>query len=536
VHQMAIQQQDQFEFAGLDFAILALYVVAVLVLGFWVGRGRKNVDEFFLGGRAAIWPLVGFGLIAVNFSGTSYIGIAGAGYDEGIAVWNYEWMATIVLVFFALFIIPFYLRSKVSTMPEFLEKRYDRKARYAFSGFTVFTAMFIDSAGAMFAGAITLQLLFPDVPLMVLIAAVALLGGLYVVMGGLHAVHITDLVQGILLFLGGAVIFFAAWSELGFSWAEIENVAPEGGMTVAPPPDDEFLPWPGIFTGVLWLGLYYWVTNHVTVQKVLSAKSINHGRWGAIFAGFMQLPFLFILVLPGTIGRAIYPDIEQGDQIWPALAFEFLPVGIRGLILAALVAALMSTLDSVLNGAASLVTNDFIRTRKREWSDRQLLFIGRALVAGFMVVAALWAPQIANFPGIVEYFQSFLGAITMPVVVIVLGGLFWPRATRPAGFWTLVLVAPVGLVMFFVNEIFEVTEIQFLYLAGIMLAISLVVYVGISLATEAPQREELREYMWTRREWRAESEEIAELPWWQNYRVLGFGTLALTAVMIAFFI
>jgi solute:Na+ symporter, SSS family len=282
--QAANENGPTFELATIDYIIVGIYIVGILFIGFWVGRKKQSSEDFLLGGRIAIWPLVGFGLMAANMSGTSYIGIAGAGYEEGIAVWNYEWMATLVLLFFALFVLPFYLRSKINTMPEFLERRYDRRSRYVFSGFSVFTAMFIDSAGALFAGAITLQLLFPDMPLSALITILALLGGAYVIMGGLRAVMITDTIQGVLLLIAGTIIFVTLFIELG-SWDAIRQAAPEDGWTVAPPPDDEFLPWPGIFTGVLWLGFYYWATNHVVVQKVLAARNINHGRWGALRRG-----------------------------------------------------------------------------------------------------------------------------------------------------------------------------------------------------------------------------------------------------------
>lgn len=524
-----------FELAPLDYAIVVGYVVLILAIGFWVGRGHQSTEGYFLAGRRAVWPMIGFGLIAVNFSGTSYVGIAGSGYAEGVSVWNYEWMATLVLVFFTLFILPFYLRTKVSTAPEFLTRRYDRRSGAAFSVFTVFTAMFIDAAGAMFAGAITLKLLFPGIPLGVLVTGMALLGGVYVILGGLRAVEITDTLQGVLMLVAAAALAWMVFVEIGGSWSDVVDAAPEGGMTVAPPPDDDFLPWPGIFTGVLWLSFYFWATNHVAVQKVISARSVNHGRFGVLFAAFMQLTYLPLLVLPGLMGREVFEDLDQPDQIWPALAFDFLPVGIRGLVVAALVAALMSTLDSVLNGAASLVTHDFIKVHRPRLSERRLLLIGRLLVGGFMILAALWAPQIARFPTIVEYFQSFLGAITMPVVVVVLGGIFWHRATGTAAFLTLVCLWPVGLAAFIANELLGLIDIQFLYLTGIMLALSAVMFVVVSLVTRAPERAAVEDVTWSRRTWQDESQLLQGVPWWRNYRWYAVGLAVLTlAVLLPF--
>jgi solute:Na+ symporter, SSS family len=526
----------EFDLQTLDLLIIGAYIVGILGIGFWVGRGKEDSEGFFLAGRGMLWPLVGFALISANFSGSLYLGLAGAGYDQGIAVWNYEWMATLVLLFFAVMILPIYLQSKIQTVPEFLERRYDRRSRKAFSGFTVVTGMLIDSAGAMFAGALVLQLLFPDVPLMVHIVVIALLGGGYVMLGGLQAVMITDTIQGVLLFLAGGIIFVTVFANFDFDWAVLPELAPEGGFTIAPPPDDEFLPWPGIFTGAIWLGFYVWITNHMVVQKVLSAKNLDHGRWGALFAGFMQLPLLVLLIFPGILARGVFEDLPEPDLAWPALVFEFLPVGVRGLVVAALIAALMSTLDSVLNGASSLVVNDFIKTSDREYSEKKLLAIGRILVGVFMVVAVLWAPIITTFDGLVEFFQSFLGYVTMPVVVVLVGGIFWKRASKEAGFWTLATVFPLGLVGFFAGEIFELYDLQFLYATGVMFLISIAAFVIISLVTPAPDWREFEEVLFTRRTWQEENEELRGKPKYKNYRYISLAIFLVTIAVVVPFI
>lgn len=521
-----------FDVSTIDLVILGAYIVAIMGLGFYIGRKQKDSGSYFLGGRGAIWPLIGLSLMSANLSGTSYVGLAGAGYDDGIAVWNYEWIATVVLVFFAVFILPFYLRSKVETMPEFLEKRYSRKTRYVFSGFSVLTAIFIDSAGALFAGALTLQLLFPDYSLWFLIVVIAVLAGSYVVLGGLKAVMITDTVQAVLLLAVGTTIFIMLFNELG-SWDAIRNSAPEGGFQLFKPADDDFLPGPGVLTGVLWLGVYYWIANHIVVQKVLAARDTNHGRWGVLLAGALQLPFLFILIMPGMMGREIFPDLEDPDQIWPALVFDFLPVGIRGLALAALIAALMSTLDSVLNGSASMIVNDFVKTRKKDLDDKKSLLISRATVVVLMVIAAIWAPMIANFGNIVEYFQSFLAHLAMPVVVIFLGGLFWRGGTAPAAFWTLVVGVPVGILAFLGGQVLELFQIQFLYAAGLMLVLSFGMFLTISLRSDEEEGEQ--ELTWSRKFWQEESEELRDVPAWQNYRYIGVVLIVVTVVMVVIF-
>lgn len=525
-----------FELATVDMAIIGLYAVGIVAIGFWAGRGTKDSESYFLAGRGMAWPLVGFSLIVTNFSGTQFLGLAGAGYDTGISVWNFEWMATLVLLVFAVLILPIYLQSKISTVPEFLEKRYDRRSRYAFSGFTVVTGMLIDSAGGMFAGALVLSLLYPNIPLMVHVVVIALLGGVYVILGGLRAVMITDTIQGVLLFVASGVIFVLVFAEFGFDWGAFPELAPEDGFTVAPPADDDFLPWPGIFTGAIWLGFYVWVTNHVVVQRVLAAKNLDHGRWGALFAGLMQLPLLVLLIFPGILARDVFGDLENPDLAWPSLIFEFIPIGLRGLVVAALLAALMSTLDSVLNGAASLVVNDFIKTSRKKFSEKQLLRISRALVGVFMLIAVAWAPVILQFDTIVEYFQSFLGYVTMPVVIVLLSGIFWKRATAPAAFWTLVVVTPIGAVGFVTGEIFGLHGIQFLYGTGIMVVLSVLSLSVLSLVTTAPDREAISEVVFDRRTWSAESEQLRDRPWYKNYRWLSLGLLVLTVAVVVPFI
>ena len=287
----------------------------------------------------------------------------------------------------------------------------------------------------------------------------------------------------------------------------------------------------------MWLGFYVWISNHVVVQRVLAPRNLDHGRWGALFAGFMQLPWLVLLIFPGILARGIFPEqLDDPDLVWPALIFEVLPVGVRGFIAAALIAALMSTLDSVLNGAASLIINDFVRTRGKERSERSLLMLSRVTVGVLMIVAALWAPVITTFDNLVEYFQSFLGYATMPIVVTLLGGILWGRATRQAAFWTLAIAFPIGLVGFFTGEIFGLHELQFLYGTGLMVLLSAVLFVGITVATPAPDREAIDAVVFDRGTWARESEGLADHPWYRNYRWLSLAIVVVTIAAVVPFI
>lgn len=249
----------------------------------------------------------------------------------------------------------------------------------------------------------------------------------------------------------------------------------------------------------------------------------------------MQLPFLFILVMPGVMGREIFPDVGEADQIWPALVFGLLPEGVRGLALAGLIAALMSTVDSVLNGSASLVVNDFVKPAKKDISEDKLLLLSRVLVGVFMVMAAVWAPIIGSFGGIVEYFQSFLGYITMPVVVVFLGGLFWARPPRHAAFWTLSIGIPIGIVCFTLFEVLELIDLQFLYGTGIMLVMNLAIYLAITLSSQAPDLEP-GEHVWSRDAWRDDRKALADTPLWQSHHAWSAVLVVITLGMVFAFI
>jgi SSS family solute:Na+ symporter len=530
------------EVAPLDLIVLGLYVVGILGLGFYVGRQKSDSESYFLAGRGSVWWLVGFSLFGANMSGSSFVGIAGGAYAEGVAIYNYEWMATVILVIFALFILPFYLRSGASTMPEFLAKRYDKRSRGAFSAFTIVFTMFVDAAGAMFAGGLALNVLFPEMPLWQLVAIIALLGGAYTLLGGLQAVMITDTVQAILLIAAGFIIFFIGWNQvdsLAAVFQTAESEIGEDAMSIIRPADDEFLPWPGIFMGVLVVGFYFWTTNQVIVQKVLSAKDLDAGRNGSLFAGFLKLFIIFVMVMPGLLALEIYPDLEDPDLAFPTIAFDLLPVGIRGLVLAALVAAIMSSLDSTLNAASTLVTYDFIKARNPDIAEARLLLIGRIAVAVFAVLTAAWAPQIAQFETLWEYLQSFLSYAVPPIVVVFVAGILWRRASPTGGFVTLIVGVPVGLIGFFALELFgdlwleDGPPLQFLYMSGVMTLFATILLVVVSLRTEPPSQEVQDEYTWSKRFWEEESESLRGTPWYKNYRVLSVGLLGATTLFIA---
>ncbi|MDQ4106534.1 MAG: sodium:solute symporter [Actinomycetota bacterium] len=525
---------ERFEITGLDIGILVVYLILSRIIPLILNPKTSDDSEgYFLGSRNFIWPLIGFSLFASNMSGSHFVGLAAAGYNQGVAVYNYEWMAVVILVIFMFFVLPFYLRSRVFTMPEFLEKRYDVRSRLAFSGFTLFANVFIDMAAALYAGAVVLRVLFPAIPLWVSIVILALLAGVYTVVGGLGAVVISDSIQTVVLYIGGALVFFLTLRAIP-SWDAVrEQTSPEHFSLIQPAGDDQ-LPWPGLLTGLIIIGFYYWATNQFIVQRTLGARTLDHGRWGAIFCGFLKIPILFIMILPGAFALVLYPDIQDPDQIFPTLAFDLLPIGVRGIVLAALIAAITSTVDSILNSASTLVTMDFIERARPQTSQAALVQIGRVATIGAMIVAIIWAPQIAQFQTLFSYLQSAYSYVTPPVVAVFLVGIMWTRVNRHGAFWTLATVIPAGAFFFILNEVMGVFGIQFLYAAAISFVVSLVILIGVSLLTAAPGREKVEDLTWRREYWNRDTEELRGKPLYLNYRFWAVTLLisAFTVVVI----
>ena len=525
----------EFQVSAIDLTILVAYLVLSRVFALWLVRGKSNdTDGFFLGGRNFVWPLIGFSLFATNMSGGSFVGLAGAGYSSGIAVYSYEWMAAVILVFFILFILPFYLRTRIFTMPEFLERRYDRRSRYFFAVILLILGIFLDCAGTLYAGGLVVQTLFPEWPLWYGVLGLALLAAVLSVTGGLGAVVISDTIQAVVLFIGGLIVFFAAWAAIP-SWDAVREAAPEGALSIVRPIGDPGLPWPGLILGVLPIGMYFWMTNQLIVQRTLGAKNLDHGRWGSIFAGFLKLPILFIMVLPGVMAIPLYPDLPSPDMAFSTLAFDLLPVGVRGIVLAALIAAITSTVDSILNSSSTLVTMDLIRPLRPKTSERVLVLIGRLTTVVVTITAIIWAPQIANFPSLWEYFQSILAYITPPVLVIFLAAVFWPRANADGAFATLLIGVFTGIMGLVVLEILGLFELHFLYANGILNVFCAVVMVCVSLITTPPDPEVAREMTWGPEIWRAETEELRGKPAWQNYRYLSILLLLTTAAIVGWY-
>jgi SSS family solute:Na+ symporter len=513
-----------------DLAIIAGYFLLVFAIGFRTARHTRSDEDLFLAGRRLGWLPIGLSLFASNISSTTLIGLAGAAYTWGIAVANYEWMAAPILVVFALFLVPLYLNARIGTVPEFLEYRYDRHVRRYFSLLTIVANIVVDTAGTLFAGAIVLSVFLPGLDLFTAALLLAAIAGLYTAAGGLAAVVYTDVLQAIILLAGSAVVAVLAFAQLDFSWAQLVAQTPPQQLSLLLPLADENLPWLGVVTGVPILGFYFWCTNQFIVQRVLGARSIVDARRGALFAGLLKLPVLFLMVLPGVMAGVFLPGLEQGDQVFPALIGTLLPPGLAGLVLAALVAALMSSIDSTLNSAAALVTLDFVKPLRPGLSPRQTAWIGRGAIVVFMLLSALVAPAIGGFEGLFHYLQTALAFLVPPVVVIFLFGLFWPRAGARAALATLLGGHAVSLACF-VASLTGWLDLHFTLIAGLIFAVSAAIFWFAGTLTAPPSREQVARFTY-RREIMART---VPGPWWTDYRVQAAVLLLLTTWLVVAF-
>ena len=570
---------DSFSLNNVDLVIIAVYIIGVIVYGLLKAK-RSSSEEYFLAGRNMTWPIVGISLFAANIGSHTLIGLSSDAFNGNLSVYNYEWMATVVLIFFAIFFLPFYLKSRVYTMPEFLERRYDKRSRYFFSGLTIIGNVIVDTAAGLYAGNLILKIIFPEVDSLVIIICLALAAAAYTIPGGLNSVVHTEVIQAVLLIAGSIVLTYFCFAEVGGRegmMAGLQEASNSGSLDKSPadalslvrPLDDSFMPWTGLVLGVPILGFYFWANNQFMVQRALGAKDLNHGRWGALFAGLLKLPVIFFMVLPGTVAIVLFGTLDisalnyfiptEGggtelctnlrdcpNMTYPVLIYNLLPTGILGLVIAGLLAAMSSSISATLNSASTLITMDFVSNINPNLSSKQLVRVGQIATVGLVILAALWAPQIERFSSLFEYLQIVIGLIAPPVVAVFLLGLFWRRANGNGALAALIagfLFAIVALLstMGADNESLAGMEIEalngihFLHKAPLILVGCTLIGVVVSLATDPPKEEKLQGMIWTRKLYQEETEELKALPWYKNFRVLALILLVVTAVVVGLF-
>lgn len=399
---------------------LALVVGAVLR-----ASGKKQTDtEYFLAGRDLRWPFIGMSLLASNISAEHVVGLAGDGYRVGLVTGGYEWMAAWCLIILASLFTPLYLRSRIYTIPEFLERRFGWGLRVFLSGNLLVMNVLTKNAIDLWAGSLLLVLLFGWNQLAVMIV-LSIFTAIYTMKGGLRAVVYADMVQGTWLIAGSIVLTIVGFVTVG-GWHGLVTRVDPALIHMVKPLNSE-LPITGFFIGNLFGGIFYWCMDQTNVQRVLGARSIDQGQKGAIFAGFLKLLIPFILVLPGVIAHALYPTLPKPDMAYPHMVVDLLPTGLRGLALAGLIAILMSSMSACYNASATLVVRDFLMRRKPDLSNKEQVVAGRKITVLMALLGVLAAPLVGLSVTIWNYLQMISAYLGVPLCAVIFIGLLWKR-------------------------------------------------------------------------------------------------------------
>ena len=489
-----------------DFIIIGVYFVIIFAIGFYFARKERTSADYFLASRDVGWFAIGASLFVSNISTEHFIGLAGSGASTGLAVGHFEWLACLILLILGWVFVPFYLRSNVFTMPEFLERRFSRSCAVYLAAISIVAYIFTKISVHLYAAAVVLERVVGWSPLTAAIILV-IATGIYTIAGGLAAVIYTDLVQTIILIIGAVILTFIGLDKVG-GFAGLRAAVPPDYFHMIKPASDPDFPWTGIFLGAPILGIWYWCTDQVIVQRVLSAKDEGHAKAATIFAGFLKVLPVFMLVLPGLIAFALYRDLFKigahgevlnGDIAYPTLIINLLPSGLVGLMIAALLAALMGAMSSVFNSTSTLVTLDFYKKINPGATELQLVNFGRIATGVMVVLGLLWVPFIHLISAqLYIYLQSVQAYISPPIAACFVFGILWPRLNGKGAISSLVTGLGLGSVRF-VFEILDksrhfisptlrsLLDINFLHYAIFMFVVCAAVLIVVSLQTEPPE-------------------------------------------------
>lgn len=489
-------------FDTLDWIVIGLYFAILFGVSLWVILQKtKDTKDYFLAGRNIGWFMVGASIFASNIGSEHVVGLAGTGFESGMPMAHFELHAWIVLLLGWVF-LPFYARSGVFTMPEFLEKRFSPETRWFLSVFSLVGYVLTKVSVTVYAGGIVITtLLGIDFWQGALITVI--LTGIYTVLGGMRAVVYTEAVQAIILILGSASVTIIGLDQLG-GWANLKELAGSSHFNMWRPMTDPDFPWTGLVFGGSIVGIWYWCTDQYIVQRVLAARNIREGRRGAIFGGFLKLSPVFIFLVPGMIAYAMSKtgqlQVGQSDQAFAAIMTQLLPSGLRGLVAAGLLAALMSSLASVFNSCSTLFTIDVYQKLFPQTTERKLVNIGRVATGIIVLLGIAWIPIMQNISGVLyEYLQSVQSYIAPPITATFLLGLFWKRINKQGALATLVG----GFVLGMSRLVAELNKdsltgvlhtwatINFLHFCVLLFVICVVICVTVSLMTPKPSEAQI---------------------------------------------
>ncbi|MFN4084723.1 MAG: sodium:solute symporter [Spirosomataceae bacterium] len=443
-------------FTLLDWIVIGGYFAILLAVAFWVVSQKSDTTEdYFLAGRNMGWFVVGASIFASNIGSEHVVGLAGAGAGNKIPMLIYEIQGWLVVTMGWVF-LPFYMRSGVFTMPEFLEKRFDARSRWFLSIFSLLAYVLTKVSVTVYAGGIVISSLL-HIDFWTGALSTVILTGLYTVLGGMRAVVYTETLQTIVLVIGASALCYFGLEAAG-GWEATKASLPKGYLNIWRSIDDPQFPWPSLVITSTIVGTWYWCTDQYIIQRALSANGIQEGRRGAIFGGFLKLLPVFLFLIPGVVALALKIQgklaWESADQAFATLLMNTLPAGLRGLVAAGLLAALMSSLASVFNSCSTLFTIDIYQKLYPSATEERMLKIGRIATGVVVVFGIIWIPIMQNISGVLyEYLQSVQSYIAPPITAVFLLGIFFKRINGQGAFATLLI----GLLVVVVRLVLELT-------------------------------------------------------------------------------
>ena len=487
-----------FHITTLDIWIFIIYIISVLFIGFLVGRRKKiSTEGYFLAGRTIPWFAVGLSMVATSISTEQFIGAGAKSYEVGMAVMNWEWGVLPSFTLLILIFIPLYLRRKIFTIPEYLERRYGSLSRTIFSVITLLTYIVVNLAGVLYSGGYTFHKIF-GFPLIPSIWLLAILTGVYTIYGGLRSVVWTDTLQALLLIGGGAFIVISGLSKIPGGVMAAVGTGTRAKL-ILPMSNPEF-PWTAILVLVISTNVWYACANQFYIQRCIGAKNEWHARMGVVFAAFLGIILGFTVDFSGVVGYklvslGIIPEPAESNAIYPLLITQLVPAGVRGLIFAGLVAAIMSTLSSLINSIATLFSLDiYYKFIKPRASEKHLIRVGQVAGALLLTAATLWSPVVGKFPTIFDFFQQSWAVLAAPFAVIFVLGALWKKANNTAAISTIITGVLSIPIPFWLSMSYG---FNFYNVVLFILVVLCIIMVAVSLLSHKPPKKKVDEAVWT---------------------------------------
>lgn len=528
-----------------DLVIIIIYLVGMIVLGLYASRKMRSTSAgYYLAGRTLRWPIIGAALFASNISTIHLIGLAASGYNEGFAWGNYETMAVITLIILGLVFAPFYFRTKIATLPEFLEKRYNSTARTFLAFMGIMGALLVHIGLSLFAGATILELFF-GLDTITSIVIITVITAIYTIVGGLKAVVVTETIQTVFLIVGAFIVTgyaIAALPDFGIhSYADLKAAAKPDQLSLVETDNSNGLAWYAVLLGYPVIGIWYWCTDQTIVQRVLGAEAEYDAKTGPLFAALLKFLPLLIIIFPGVIAYVIFSDKigDQANLALPILIQELIPSGLKGLISAGILAALMSTIAAALHSSATLVSLDLFKGLKEKFGEKRQIMVGRISALVVMLLAMLWSTQGDKFSSIFEANAIIVGSIAPAITTVFVFGIFWRRGTAEAAVVTFITGIIIGTLAVmsdipvwgdkrFITEILAIGPLLlpwygFLICSG--------VYIVVSYLTPKPDPEVVNPLTWSK-PWEMLSGKIES---WKDPRVLSIGLMLLFVALYIWF-